>query len=47
LIAWFIRLAASCIKLRRFGLSGKSDRGEYATGENRRRKAISRDSVAK
>jgi hypothetical protein len=30
LIAWFVRLCASYIKLRRFGPGGKSNPGEYA-----------------
>jgi hypothetical protein len=47
LIAWLIALGASRIKLRRFGLHGKSDPGEYAAVANRRSKAISRASVAK
>jgi hypothetical protein len=38
LVAWYIHLAASRIKLRRFGPGGKGDPGEYATAANRREK---------
>jgi hypothetical protein len=38
LVAWFIHLVASHIKLRRFGPGGKSDPGEYATDASRRKK---------
>ena len=37
LVAWCIRLAASHIKLRRFGPPGKSDPDEYAAAANRRK----------
>jgi hypothetical protein len=42
LVAWFIHLAASRSKLRRFGPGGKGGPGEYASAANRCEKQFPR-----